>query len=331
MAKVKKIFPAQVGNTVKNSFKIFFVAEGYLKTEYGLFLSDCIETIHRILKTPPFNLLRIRPNFLSVYAIFKDSTNSGPAIDTTPSNNRSVLESKLNSSNGILEINYTKLEDILKTIKIPYLDESINFTDIAKKGVPNMGILGDLIVVLLPELATSNAKGGEYENPLDKDQYYFVATTKNKEWYQIILHGLGKTLGLNVEYELDGNDFEEPPTDVPISFNKNLTSFENMTADLANAKTNWSSLFSATQRVQAISIHPNNSSSGIPSTNINIIPETPEKIEFWEGGGGYRKKVYRSAKDCLMRRQIGNTSLPVREQKMPLCFVCRNIIKNLIY
>lgn len=52
-------------------------------------------------------------------------------------------------------------------------------------------------------------------------------------------------------------------------------------------------------------------------------------IELWEDGGGYRKKIYRAAHDCLLRRRIGDTTLPVKTKRVSLCPICELTLNKL--
>ena len=58
-------------------------------------------------------------------------------------------------------------------------------------------------------------------------------------------------------------------------------------------------------------------------TGKRVIPFSYENIELWEGGGYFRKNVYRSAYDCLLRRRIGDSSLPVKAIKTAICPICQ--------
>ena len=328
MPIVRKIFPAGVHNTIENSFKLIFVAEGYRNFEHSRFLSDCMETIRNLLTIPPFNLTHSHPEWLSVYSVFESSTNSGPSVDTLASSTRTVLESELDTNTGLLNIKHSKLEGILNKVKFPLGEKSIPFTEIFSYGNPKIGGLGGLIVILLPEL-TTYSQGGEFENLPKEKEYYYLATTKNLEWHQIIANGLGKLLGLGIEYEISGEAQLVPNENEPIILPKNLEYFKLPPINLEDSNSKWSHLFTAHQHTQPIKVNSNISDSQ-PNTDISLIPTTPEKIEFWEGGGGYRKNIYRSSKDCLMRREIGNKFLPVRVSIIPLCLTCRSLLTNII-
>ena len=69
----------------------------------------------------------------------------------------------------------------------------------------------------------------------------------------------------------------------------------------------------------------------LPDNTIDAVPMTPSTIEYWEGGGGYRTKVYRSAHDCLMRRRIGESRLPVSAGRVAFCKVCTQHLRNLLF
>ena len=73
----------------------------------GAFFTIFIEALY---KTPPFNLTRINNYWISIYTAFAPSQERGPVIDDVRINGRTVFDSILDSSNGLLK--FDKLRSI---------------------------------------------------------------------------------------------------------------------------------------------------------------------------------------------------------------------------
>jgi hypothetical protein len=72
----------------------------------------------------------------------------------------------------------------------------------------------------------------------------------------------------------------------------------------------------------ATPVHPHASSGNV----VDNYPTTPSEAEFWEGGDGFQTKVYRTAKDCLMRRRLSDMSALLRARRIPFCLACRTAL-----
>ena len=326
---LKKIFPFYAESTFYNSFKIILVSEGYLASERSSFISACVDFSNRLLETSPFNLTRINSNWLSIYSSFTPSANSGTSINATPAAGRTAFDSKADTSTGLISFDRAKVDNYIKDEKFNFQDTILNLAEYIGKGGLNYGITGALIVLLLPD-SPGVPNGAEYESSITDNHYPFIATTFNNEWHQLILRGLCKCLGLGDEHEQIGIDFLAPDSNAQkdISF-PNIEYYENIPTILT-PKSRWYKLFSLVQRGLSIDVQPKNGDLSIPDNSIIDVPISFNKPAFYEGAGLYRTKVYRSAKDCLMRRQIGNSLLPVRINKVGLCPACFNYVKNLI-
>lgn len=327
---LRKIFPFDAESSFFNSFKIVFIPEGYLASESAFFTASCIEFVNKLLETPPFNLTRINSNWLSVYTSFISSNNSGPSVNAIPSINRTAFESQVNTVTGLIAINQQKLNAHVDSETFHYADSILNLSDNVERDGPSYGRNGTLFVVLLPPLQGHSA-GAEFENTPGNNDYYFVSTTQDGEWHQVVTRALSKLLGLGDEFESDGDIFLEPD-DEKI---RDLLAFPNIqyfeTPPVAvTPESQWYDLFSITQRGLPIAIH---NKVGLPASgdytiNTQLINYT--RPEFWEGAGGYRTKVYRSNFDCLLRRQIGNSQLVVRQNRVDFCPTCLHFLKNII-
>jgi hypothetical protein len=327
---LKKIFPAGVGNSPQNSFKLILVAEGYLAAESAKFMGDCVELIERLLETTPFNLTRTHPHWLSVYAAFQASANSGPAIDTPAAAGRTIFESSFNSAGRALSINQAKVNAYVGGETVPMGANCVPLPEFCVVADPSYGGGGTLIVLLLPAIA-SHPEGGEAENAPGANDYHFIATSKDGLYHQVVARTLARCLGLGDEFELAGNPYLQPSGgDIPEVLHFNLEYSESGPPNPLTSETKWYPLFGALDRNVTPTIHPKSSPTN-PDLVLDSPPVTVFRVEFWEGGAGYRTKVWRTAHDCLMRRRIGDMTLPVRSGTVPFCPACRMYLSDLIW
>lgn len=327
---LKKIFPFDAENTFDNSFKIIFISEGYLATERVKFISSCIDFTDKLIETPPFNLSRINSNWLSVYTSFTPSNNSGPSVNTIPASGRTVFESKVDTATGLLSINQSKLNTYLDAETAFYNKVVATLNNVCLKGAPNYGLSGSLFVLLTPPIA-ANPNGFEYENSPATSDYYFVATTTDNLWHQLVIRAMCKVLGLGDEFELNGSNFLAPdPNNLrKISLPFNLELFQTPPT-LNGDKSKWKRLFSTTKRGITAVKHLKPPTPAAADNTIGNDLISYKDIEFWEGGYGYRTKIYRTAKDCLMRRKIGEPLLPTGKKEVAFCPACMQYLKNIL-
>lgn len=66
--------------------------------------------------------------------------------------------------------------------------------------------------------------------------------------------------------------------------------------------------------------------------NRNLLsPFTSElQVELYEGGGEFRTRVFRAAEDCINRRSIGKTSLPLTQSKIDFCPICKDTLNTML-
>jgi hypothetical protein len=328
---LRKIFPIDSGSSFFNSFKIIFVSEGFQASESALFTSLCLDFSKRLLDTPPFNLTKVNSNWLNIYTSFKPSDNQGPAINTNNASNRTAFESIVNTNNGALSFNNLKITQHLQQESFRYGEDNYSFSEYLQPGMNQMGVNGTLIVLLLPTISTIYPDGAEFENLSLEDEYYFISTTADGHWHQVIIRSMCKLFGLADEFELAGADYLEPTIESrkKLIFYPNLQYIDTPPTQLTSAM-KWYRLFSAVQRISTPTINSKSGDTSQPDHSLLMDDVSFDKPGFYEGGGGYRTKVYRSSKDCIMRRQIGNKLLPLREKKIALSPVSLYHIKNII-
>ncbi len=327
---LKKIFPSMVASSPLDSFKIILLAEGFQVTQKQEFSNACYEFIERLTTTPPFNLIKLNPNLFNIYSGFKASNQSGPGNNsTTPA--RTVFESVFNATQKTLTINQAKFNAFIEnpSTTFPYDNNSLALNEFYAKGNISLSKFATIIAILLPPIA-GETKTIETESVLSKDDYHFIGTTTNNHWYQVIFRTIGSKMGLGDESENPGTEFQAPTQGKDDANSFNLQYLDALPETNRDKRLKWSKFFSAAQRILPPSVHPKTGDTSIPDNSINALGTTQSKIEFWEGGGGFRTGIYRSAMDCLMRRRIGDLQLPVSDNKVPFCYVCRNYLKALL-
>jgi len=304
-------------NTSSNysTLKLFILSEGYVNQKS--FYTDCTNLQKKILSHTPFNIL-INASFIESSLIYIASEHHGPYLETFGNNLRLNFDTVLNEKSQLLTLNLSKLKDVL--------------TDLESQAIsPLDGLsLKDVIIVVLTPSVSTNGIGGsvEYLSQSDDDPS-FVATTTDGYWEQVVIRAIGRYFGLGDEFELDGADYLEPKLGNGViidEFRPNLIyddfSLESM--DLADTK--WNALIPSNLKNQEQEIHrhvnhplhADDTISSYSSINSNVL---------WEGGGGFRTKIYRYAHDCLMRRRIGSKSLSIKTSKVPLCHICESYIR----
>ena len=169
----------------------------------------------------------------------------------------------------------------------------------------------------------------------NKENLLVMLTTTTGHWEQVIINSIGKLIGLGVEYECEGifNLSPESNLDGYLIDNMahNLIYLDDTMDTNSIIGSKWKVLSPIADQVSLISTflsdsHPEFADFSLPKYNYSS-----EKIEIWEGAGGYRTKLYRSARDCIMRRKIGDKNLPLRMEKLPLCPVCEAIFRQALF
>ena len=335
MPYARKIFPQGGVGSTQGKFKMLILSEGYLASESNVFLGDCHKLIRELLKVSPFNVTKKNPYWLNVYTHFTASNNSGPAINTTPTANRTSYESSLDTTTDEFLINATLVSDMVDTIQIRNMDGvDFDLKDHSPKEDVPLFPSASLIVVLSPSTSgLGAANGGEMEYAPNTGEYYFIGVTQDKKWGQVIARSIGSILGLGPEFELAGTNFAVPSDMEGLLIQSNypnLLYYKTTTSTVPKKSQYWYDLITATNKTTALTVNPHPGVATTPDRTLPTYPESASSIALWEGGFGYRSKVYRSSYDCLMRRRIGDTTLPVRDKKVPFCKVCNHHIENLI-
>jgi hypothetical protein len=309
-----------------HAFNVVLLAEGYLAAEGSAFHAACLDFVDRLLLVPPFNLTRINPGWLNVYKRFLPSGSAGPSAGPAAAG-RTVFESSLDAATGRLTASAARVVAVIDAETIEYAGSILplnQFVGVSSRAAAGM----TLLVLLLPPHASPG--GGELEYLPGAAEYYFVATTQNGEWHQVIMRAMAGMLGLGDEFELAGPEFLAPATGVD-----RAALYPNVVPRVSPPLLNkdvarWRPLIGPARQNSPATVHPRTAPAGTPDNTLSAVPATPSEIEFWEGGAGFRTRVYRSAPDCLMRRRIGDGNLPVRQRRVPFCRVCRKFLEGFL-
>ena len=327
---LRKVFPAGVGGTTPyDAFKVVLLSEGYTAALQKDFQNSCQALVSRFLQTPPFNLTRLKPTWINFYTGFFPSSQSGAASGTsTPG--RTVFESAYTAGTKTLTINQSRVNAVIDDpgTTLPFDNGTVPLSEICVKGSMSQERFATLIVMLLPPI-TGEPATIDTESAFGDTDYHFIATTTNNHWQQAIFRAIGSKLGLGDEFELPGPEFQAATKqrDAP---NINLQYLASAPATNRHPGLKWRHYFSLGEKILPPVMHPKAGDTSVPDNSISTVPLSPSSIEFWEGGGGFRTGVYRSAKDCLMRRRYGDSQLPVGAQPVPFCYVCRTYLKSLL-
>lgn len=300
---LQKLYPSCVGTRPSSSFKLIFLAEGYASTQRGAFMSACADFYDWLCDTPPFNSTQYNPGWLTVLAGWPPST-AAPCATVSGSS------LAVNAANVVARITPEKLRNHGSEQALPNL---------VRQGAYTMGTKGALIVLLLP----SAGSGLDAEHIAAAGEYPFIAVTTDAYWQQVVLRALCGVLALGDESELSG---PQAPTAVEdkILLPNNLAYFDS--ASGGPPAGTWTDLLPPGS-VVVVHTHPH---PATPDLAFDLYPTSPDNAEFFPGGLGFRADIYRSARDCLMRRRIGDSSRPLRVRPVPLCAVCRNHLRNVI-
>lgn len=325
---LRKLFPAGVGTEPVQTFKIVLLAEGFQGDQRRAFQDVCREFVLRFLSTPPFQLTRQNPDWVTVLGGFVPSAEVGAAIGQ-PMAGRTAFDSAYDPVERALSIDQQRVNDLLGSpqTSVPFADGALPLSDLYTPGSPGLSRFGTLIAILMPPIG-AEPEGVSYEPVVAPEDFHFVATTTDHRWEQVVIRGVCAALGLGDEFDLPQPEFAVPPNGALDAGSINLQFFDEPPASNREAGLKWSNFLTAAEKHASAIVHPRTEDSA--TFTLPTVPATPSTIEFWEGAGRYRSKIYRSAEDCLMRRRIGDRSKPVADGLVPLCRVCRTYLSGMV-
>mgnify|MGYP001186273864 CR=1 FL=1 len=319
-----------------NSRSLIFLAEGYREEDESLFYADVASILDKLENTFPFSCLKGNGNnrLFSIFVSFSPSSQFGYATSPQEAVNRTTFETYF--QNGNLYANSDKINSSIEDLI--YMSDANSEPSYVKnsvsKGVTNIveGVpvfsQNKLIFVLLPESERTDI---ELE-VVDSNTYYTIFTSVDSHAEQVILKEVGRILGLGDEFDKPGEEYLKPTEIQGDYIRANIPNLyyapEISTGPNPSIEEQfiWRYLFDRNYN-SLVPIHKKNTPEEVnrtlPAANVSY-----KNIELWEGGGGFRTDVYRSAEDCLLRRRIGDSSLPVKSTKISLCPICEFYLRN---
>jgi hypothetical protein len=323
-APARPVWPLRGKVPVESAFSVLLVAEGFVESARGTFEALCRQLREELLATPPFGLLRHHPQRLALWSRFVASNQSGPALGTVPGD--TVLRSTWDPSSQQLAIDEVALIQLLQRTTLKGVGGGSAWAlDLADhRRLPNPG----LVVVLVPASASDgSAVSGEIDANPDVSEDFnpynisYVVTTVDPGWGQVVIRAIARGFGLGDEFSL-GDAVHATPSAAELI---RLDLFPNLVVDPRPSGNpprgfKWFQDLNEAARQQPLTVVPFG----------GVSPRPTEQIQLFTGGGGYRSKVYRSAADCLMARQIGGGPASPRYESVPFCTVCDRLLRRAI-
>lgn len=311
-------------------FSLLFIAEGFTAAQEQLFYDHIFKVYNRIADYECFTKLKQDNRRISLLSLYVASANSGTSTSAAGAVGRTLLESYIDG-NG-LHLNYTKLEALINDSTLMKQGEQQPLAKslmIYNSDLRSMTRSFILPIIIFPE---STMPSGELEF-MEDDKFYFVATTLNGWYEQVAIRGMARMVGLGDEFDLNGAANLVPDPEMGETINTQFPNLFYTTTPGSMAGNNggfkWMGLFPQ-GATAPITVHPHPSSGSTADRNLPAIPFSYKTIEMWEGGGNYRTKVYRTAVDCIQRRRIGDSSLPVKNTRVSLCPICTFCLEKII-
>lgn len=325
---VTKIYPMGAGVQPEASFKLMLVAEGFNAASRARFAALCVDMVEALLATTPFNRTRAHPEWLSVLRIFEPSADSGPRVGGSTAGHSTLLNSSVDPASHRLDIDPAMLTALLQRQQVATSNGTRLLSDLYGCNGITYGVTGGIVAVITPPI-DDPAGADSHVQPAELGQYHLVATTANGFWPQVVLRGIGTALGLMDEFERPEPECAIARDDAALFQNSPNVVFCDTPPQRNSDVAAWRHVMSAAQRLSAAVVHPH-VAGDLPDTVFPAAPAVNGGFEFWEGGAGFRRKAYRSAEDCLMRRAPGLGYLPARDSPVPFCAVCISYLRSTI-
>lgn len=336
MKQISQIYTDVFHGSFATSHQLIFIAEGYVASQENLFYKDVYEFLDKLVNIFPFNILKGNGNnqMFSTYISFTSSSQSGYATSQAAAQGRTVFETYF--INNQLYANYAKINSYIDELE--YTNDDQLTYEVSSGFKKNGGNVMDgiqtnatqcLVFIILPKANRPDVELEIY----DSSTYYSILTSADNFAEQVILRAIGKMFSLGDEFDLPGIEYLTPTesqTDTILHYYNNLYYAPDINIGPNPSSDElffWRSFFDKNYNYP-VTLNKNPTPS-IINRNLPEASVTYKEIELWEGAGGFRKDVYRSAEDCLMRRRIGDHTLPVKTQRVSFCPVCRELLLGL--
>ena len=326
MPYVRRVAPNSFVSPM-NTLNLLLLSEGYPSEE--VFVSDCNRLADALLLMTPFNVTRFQPNWLSIYR------------HHTPGN---TYNSRYDPASHELTIDTSAVRRVVSSLSVRGED---GHTDVqAERAWPPGPIIpslaGGAVAVLLPATiggVPASGEWGYYATPESPGPVQsFCATTTDPRFHQVIANHLGTVMGLGWEGERAGPEYRQIP-DPRGRFLQGIYVNLLYSADVTTPSPRlqqWQAQRPPSERAMVMQVtpHPHPDTPNYdPPRNVRLTdpPQSVSRtVSLVEGAAGYRQGMYRSAVDCLMRREIGNRSLSLKDRDIPFCVLCERFLTSSI-
>lgn len=312
--KTKKIQKTNYISFVDKPYNIVLIAEGFTTAMEKAFWNTCVHFWEKLKLVTPFNLLGRSNHFLNIFGCFEAGSSIGPSLNSNQTHN-TLLKTTLDINTGNFTVDFEQLKEITTSIK-------------DKIGVEYDSLNRNVLYVVLIPPIEEYPSGIEYEfTPTDEeeDTPYFIATTTNQFWEQIIIRAFAKLIDLGDEYALEEEEYYVAPAPEGnwLTYQyPNLLYNPNQDIEIHRNEIKWKDLIDKT--TTNLSVH----SFDAQTPYEHLYQE--DILGLWEGGGMYQKHMYRSGKNCLLGQKIGGENSLLKDKKTPFCPVCEQYIKSRI-
>jgi hypothetical protein len=294
MTVAQAVWPPTDPGNPRTPFTVLLVAEGFTAGQEDNFAWLCGNFSYELLQTAPFSLLRSHPERIAIWRLFTPSAQSGPALGSTPGT--TVLGSTYDPASNTLGISATALQSLLDSSNFPVLPDQLGLGYLSSLGLPYRP---GLVAVLTP----ATAGGTPILTDLDVDlpdtelAPSYVVVPVSPGWENVLIRGIARGFGLGDEFTLPDPAHAGLP---PAGVSDTLDMAPNLyVADPPPGPPpvtfKWFRELGKDAITGPLTVVPYGGQSPTPL----------QPIQLFEGAGGYRAGVYRSAEDCFMRRQIG--------------------------
>lgn len=307
---------------------LVFFAEGFLENEEYKFWNLLQDFSQRICKNYPFSLLKQYPGICKIYGCFDASTTRSIQPRSSFTSGRNNFDTHIDNNSNKLIIDESKLLAHINESGVYYGDSdfitAVNDGKFIQKD--------NYLFIILLQTEEQQGISYEFESVADAPLHYIAFSTTNY-WEQYVIHSLGKLLGLANEFEKETPDFLAPEEYqhelISWIYPNLLCKDDNSPSKIMGNK--WFPYISNTALSLQLDSIENIKDYNRVDTQIPEFNYSTEGIQLAEGGGGYRKGVFRVANDCLLRRKFGSTELPIAATSLSFCTLCENHIANLIF
>ena len=302
-------------------FNLVVISEGYTSIQKNQFYQDVFTLWEGITSYYPFTKLKYANNSISLNAVFEPSTAAGYALTQNSAVGANNFHTYFDSGLNKLQMDLGLVDQFINLCVVNLKHETVDLKDYVFRDNLPYTPRSTLVLILLP---SSTVLQAEVEN-INSTNYYNVASCLDGNIEQLVIRSFAKIIGLGDEFEGSYVPTIADGKDVNHVF-PNLI-YADQIGDLPSVSDDafkWRHLFHS-NALSNINVTPNLTVNSISQNEVSF-----GEIGFFEGGASTDKKIYRSALDCLLRREIGNDILSVKSKKVGLCPICEYSINSIL-